>query len=646
MMGSQKLRSPEPLRGRGAPVAALLMALAGSCGGGTAATDGGDAAGGIGGRGGSAAGGGIGGASGSNGGGAGGASGSNGGGGGGGATGGDGGSGGSIGGHDGGGSGGATAGGSGGSAGGGGSGGAGVDGGAADTAGDATGDAGPDGNDAGCGPRPNTTCVPGAPDNCSTDVSWALICSGGTWKCPLASIPADTCICWDPGPGFERQCVDGGVPEQCAEGPIPSPVCGAQCGNGTRDSCRYKRGPQSSCPEYPGTEDCDGQDFGGETCRSQGYASGNLTCSAACAIDTATCVECAALSAPVARCGGAPVGAKYLGDLALAATDTEVAIAWTDADDPTGVRVSFTRLTPALAATGTTVLEMSRVQAGVVVAPLPSGWVVGVGGDDGLNGTDVSFYTIAPDGRAIDHITLESGLVADDGWWNPMMAARSGGGPLLVWQTGNAVRASVISDDGRSATTPVSIPIDPDDFITDAAYVGGAFYVTSLAETDSQNDAPYKLSIARIETDGRATTVVEALPGQVSDFASLVAGAPDLRIVYTGFAPPYGEHRTYWRRLDASGAAASPAVELERDPYGFGIGSRAVTLGDEAVVMLDESNVQLRLARVTSAGVITTPAQDLATAPGLYSVAVARRGPEVVLGWLSPLGIGLARIAP
>jgi len=44
MMGSQKLRSPEPLRGRGAPVAALLMALAGSCGGGTAATDGASAA--------------------------------------------------------------------------------------------------------------------------------------------------------------------------------------------------------------------------------------------------------------------------------------------------------------------------------------------------------------------------------------------------------------------------------------------------------------------------------------------------------------------------------------------------------------------------------------------------------------------------
>jgi hypothetical protein len=92
------------------------------------------------------------------------------------------------------------------------SGSAGVAGGATDAAADAAGDgdAPPDGNDAGCGPRPITYCVPGAPDNCPTDVSRELICSDGIWKCPRATIPVDTCICWDPGPGFERHCVDGG----------------------------------------------------------------------------------------------------------------------------------------------------------------------------------------------------------------------------------------------------------------------------------------------------------------------------------------------------------------------------------------------------------------------------------------------------
>jgi hypothetical protein len=320
-------------------------------------------------------------------------------------------------------------------------------------------------------------------------------------------------------------------------------------------------------------------------------------------------------------------------------------LAWTAWDDPAGYRVSFTRLSPTFAALGTTVLQTAFAQVGVAVAPLPVGWVVGVGGDDGQGGTDVSFYTLDAEGRVVDHITVEGGLIGEDGWWNPMMAARPGGGPLLVWQTGDAVRAAVIADDGRSATTPVSIALDPDDFITDAAYAGGAFFVTSLEASDSQYDAPYELSIARIETDGRATSVVAALPGEVSDYAALVAGAADLRIVYTGFAPPYGEHRTYWRRLDGAGAAASPAVELERDPYGFGIGARAVALGDDTVVLLDESNVLVRVARVTAAGQVTTPAQDVATA-SVYGPAVARRGPEVVFGWISPLGIGLARIAP
>jgi hypothetical protein len=394
-----------------------------------------------------------------------------------------------------------------------------------------------------------------------------------------------------------------------------------------------------------GTEDCDGQDFGVETCQRQGFRSGVLTCSAACTIDVSTCVACAPLSAPVVGCGGAPVAAKHLGALALAATDTEVGLAWTDADDPAGYRVSFTRLSPTFAGLGTTVLRTSLAQAGVAVAPLPTGWVVAVGGDDGLGGTDVSFYTIDPDGSVVDHVTVESGLIGEDGWWYPMLAARPGGGPLLIWRTADAVRAAVIADDGRSATTPVSIPIDPDDFITDAAYAGGAFFVTSLELADSQYDAPSELFIARVETDGRATSVVEALPGEVSDFAALVAGAADLRIVYTGFAPPYGEHRTYWRRLDGTGAAASPAVELERDPYGFGIGARAVALGDDTVVLLDESNVLVRVARVTAAGQIATPAQDVVTA-SVYAVAAVRRGPEVVFGWISPLGIGLARIAP
>jgi len=48
---------------------------------------------------------------------------------------------------------------------------------------------------------------------------------------------------------------------------------GGNCGNGVLD---------------PG-EQCDGSDLGGETCQSQGFVGGTLSCSASCAFDTSAC---------------------------------------------------------------------------------------------------------------------------------------------------------------------------------------------------------------------------------------------------------------------------------------------------------------------------------------------------------------------
>lgn len=47
----------------------------------------------------------------------------------------------------------------------------------------------------------------------------------------------------------------------------------AGCGNGVKE----------------GGEECDGVDFGGETCVTKGFASGNLVCTSSCAIDTSGC---------------------------------------------------------------------------------------------------------------------------------------------------------------------------------------------------------------------------------------------------------------------------------------------------------------------------------------------------------------------
>ena len=49
---------------------------------------------------------------------------------------------------------------------------------------------------------------------------------------------------------------------------------GGSCGNGFID--------QSS-------ESCDGSDFDGKTCQSLGFASGTLTCTSRCQLDTSSC---------------------------------------------------------------------------------------------------------------------------------------------------------------------------------------------------------------------------------------------------------------------------------------------------------------------------------------------------------------------
>jgi hypothetical protein len=82
-------------------------------------------------------------------------------------------------------------------------------------------------------------------------------------------------------------------------------VCGTFCGNGAVE----------------GTETCDGEDLGGATCASVGFASGGLACTAGCGLDTSGCVPfvppaCGngALDAPE-QCDGTALGGATCGSL-------------------------------------------------------------------------------------------------------------------------------------------------------------------------------------------------------------------------------------------------------------------------------------------------------------------------------------------
>ena len=164
----------------------------------------------------------------------------------------------------------------------------------------------------------------------------------------------------------------------------PAPGCGvALCGNGSIDMCQVASGP--GCPTSSQSEECDGDQFGGDTCARRGYGSGNLSCTSVCTIDDTTCAECLSIGNPLVACGPAPIAFPSLATFALAATDTEVGLAQVDSNLNNGTtRLTFSRLDRTLGViTGTGLedtgqpgpLQNASIDS-VAVAPMTSGWLV------------------------------------------------------------------------------------------------------------------------------------------------------------------------------------------------------------------------------------------------------------------------------
>ena len=63
--------------------------------------------------------------------------------------------------------------------------------------------------------------------------------------------------------------------------------------------CQVVSGP--GCIVTNKLEECDGDQFGGDSCARRGYGSGKLTCSGACTIDDTTCGECLPIGSPLFR---------------------------------------------------------------------------------------------------------------------------------------------------------------------------------------------------------------------------------------------------------------------------------------------------------------------------------------------------------
>jgi hypothetical protein len=436
---------------------------------------------------------------------------------------------------------------------------------------------------------------------------------------------------------------------------VPPPVCGTLCGNGQRDACL--RALSLGCPPQAWAEECDGTDFG-DSCAARGYASGKLVCRSDCTIDASGCSDCASVGVPIIRCGAAPIPVTDLTGFALGATDTEVGLATVSNSNTGGMTLQFGRLTPGLdLAAGWDVVEETsppgpqgpiRIYA-IAVAPLPSDWIVAACGDP-----QVFFHTFDASGREFARTVVD--IVSDpfDACLSGSLtlAPRPGAGPLLLWRSGSDVMASLIADNGLSASMPTAI-VGPANYYSDvvsAVWVRDTFYAAATLQR-SAGDYRGLIRLVRLPPGGTQTSSDILTDENVYSAPALASGAGDLTVVYNG-VPPGGvdgqDYAVLWRRLGPSGEALSYPAVVGVSPYLYG-SSRSVAFTADTLVAINGSYINglITLVHLASDGQTVAPVYNIARSPYYYlgSFAMVRRGSDVVVGWLRE-GLSLARVTP
>jgi hypothetical protein len=442
-----------------------------------------------------------------------------------------------------------------------------------------------------------------------------------------------------------------GAPGNFCSTPLPPACGGIVCGNGVRDQCMSAA--NVGCTAMTVTEACDGTDLGGATCASQGFAGGTLTCTESCGFDLSVCTACLPTGDGVVRCGPAGLGAPGPSRplwMALAASATEVGLAWTDYDQLYGHwRVGFSRLSPSLDVIATTTFE--TYDAGELAsAPLADGWVVAEVMLEGL-----VLYTLDAGGQKLARMVVEENPRDPNSWdasvqspkiQAPKLVARSDGGPLLLWRNADGYRAAIVAADGRSTSAPVNLPNAGVEGFSPAAaaYVEGAFSVVVRVSLDDG------LRLVRIGADGHIISSEKILAGQTVGAPDLATGTTDHRLIYEipGAGTDPAEGRIMFRHLSASGAptgTAAPFASLGA----YRAETAAAGLGDDSLVLLSSSSPeQLALARLDSNGQLVGAIRPLAKAPSgsLHYPLLAKRGPDVIVGWTIGDAISLARVTP
>jgi hypothetical protein len=322
------------------------------------------------------------------------------------------------------------------------------------------------------------------------------------------------------------------------------------------------------------------------------------------------------------------------GSLSLAATDTETAVAWIDQSQGDSAEIGFTLFTSSLDVISTGHIADQGIAdawwigtTSVRIAALPSGWVLAAS-----TGAEISLYALDSVGNVLADNAMDA--MSPYGWASaPFLVSQPNGGPLLIWQVTDTY-AAIVSADGLSVSTPITIPavyyqgIGP--LLEDVEFAAGGFQALMGQDCSLGTGC---IQILSIGSDGAVAGSFQAPGVTAPGGARLVSGASDLELLYqTDCVGTTTDSCLEWQRLSSTGTALSSPVVVDGSNT-IALPPSGVALGTDTYFGTDSVYYSSALVHLASNGALVGNPSPLARG-GTVGTVIARQGSNFVAAWV------------
>jgi hypothetical protein len=448
-----------------------------------------------------------------------------------------------------------------------------------------------------------------------------------------------------------------GMPD--AQAPPSPPAC--PC-NGAAAAC--------SLPDA-GAAECTSTDLHGQTCESLGFSGGTLGCTASCSFDTSGCDTCVA--GLHTACASVHVGEGlasksrtdfYLRTItevafALAASDTEIGLAWGDGSGT----VHFTRLRQDLTLLSDDCIPTHSFDA-LSVASTSTGWLIAAHGDDLVDGGGFPKHGIFlyPLDRAArlhgpSHVVWGTYVGGSDLGGNiafesgPSLVWNAAGPRLLLtwvesdffWRPYAQSQLRVLTEDGTAVGPQVTLPgSDPSTLA-----MSDGFEATATQGPGARSFPDYSgARLFHIAFDGvvRNDEKLNAF-----DSARLSGAGSEIHLLYRS-PPTYPSTQPgpgFLQRIRAAGAPIGNPAPIDAGS-GYALAyDTLLSIGPDSVVHVTQganSRHVENLMRLDPSGVPVLPPVPAIRANYAVTLQAVAQGGDAVVAWTAPSNLRPTRI--